>query len=79
MIAVSFPEHTAVLGAAQDEYEPLPVHISNDAERRATMCFRLSDTEIAEIVRTRTVWLTQLTFGRFFQPIALSITKPDMK
>lgn len=79
MIAVSFPEHTIVLGAVQDEYEPLPVHISSDAERRATMCFRLSDTEIVEIVRTRTVWLTQLTFGRLFQPIALSITKPDMK
>jgi hypothetical protein len=76
MIPVEFPEANAVLARTQDEYEPMAVHWFGDKEGRIACCFRLSDAEIEEIVRTRTLWVQQLTFGRNFQPIGLSTQKP---
>jgi hypothetical protein len=77
VIPVQFPESNAVLAREQSEYEPLPVHLFAGEEGRMAMCFRLSPAEIAEIARTRTLWVQQLTFGRRFQPIALSTQRPD--
>jgi hypothetical protein len=79
MIPVQFPESNGVLARAQGEYEPLPVYVfpNHDLTGRIACCFRLSDAEIAEIVRTRTLWVQQLTFGRRFQPIGLSTQRPD--
>ena len=77
MIPVQFPESNAMLAREQGEYEPLPVYIFYDAEGRMAMCFRLSPIELEEIARTRTLWVQQLTFGRRFQPIALSTQRPD--
>lgn len=77
MTPVQFAGANAVLGADQEEYEPLPVHRGKPPEYRVTFCTRLSDAEIDEIVRTRTLWLQQLTFGNPFQPVGLSTQKPD--
>jgi hypothetical protein len=77
MIPVRFPESNAVLARDQGEYEPLPIYYFCDPEGRIACCFRLSDAEIEEIRRTRTLWVQQLTFGRPFQPIALSTQRPD--
>jgi hypothetical protein len=76
MIPVQFPESNGVLARLQGEYEPLPVYIFPDPKGRIAFCCRLSDAEIAEIVATRTLWVQQLTFGRRFQPIALSTQRP---
>jgi hypothetical protein len=76
MIPVQFPESNAVLARDQGEYEPLPIYTFNDAEGRVAFCCRLSDAEIEEIKRTRTLWIQQLTFGRRFQPVALSTERP---
>lgn len=76
MIPVQFPEVNLVLGYAQDQYEPLPVHSSNG---RMTFCCALSPAELEEIQRTGRLWITQLTFGAPFQPIALSTQKPEFK
>lgn len=77
MIPVQFPESNAVLAREQGEYKPLPVYYFGDAERRVAFCCRLSDAEIEEIRLTRTLWVQQLTFGRPFQPIALSTQRPE--
>jgi hypothetical protein len=68
-----------VLARDQGEYEPLSVYIwkNDDLTGRIACCFRLSDAEIEEIQRTRTLWVQQLTFGRRFQPIGLSTQRPD--
>lgn len=76
MIPVQFPESNAVLARDQGEYEPLPVFLFGDAEGRIAFCCRLSDHEIAQIVATRTLWFQQLTFGRPFQPVAMSTERP---
>lgn len=77
MIPVQFPESNAVLARDQGEYEPLPVYAFQDAEGRIAFCCRLSPAELEEIARTRTLWIQQLTFGRAFQPIALSTQRPS--
>lgn len=77
MISASFPEANRVLGGIQDEYEPIHVRYCGGVEGRMIMCFRLSPAELEEIARTKTLWIQQLTFGRPFQPIALSTQKPD--
>jgi hypothetical protein len=76
VIPVQFPEANATLAMGQDQYEPMAVYKFRDAEGRIACCFRLSDLEIAEIMRTRTLWIQQLTFDRAFQPIALSTARP---
>jgi hypothetical protein len=77
MIPVKFPESNATLASTQDEYEPLPVYVFPGLDRRMAFCCRLSDAEVDQIVATRTLWLQQLTFGNPFQPILLSVEKPD--
>lgn len=76
MIPVPFPQANGVLAATQDEYEPLPVYQFGDAQGRVAFCCRLSDAEIAQIVRTRSLWVQQLTFGKPFQPMALTTHQP---
>lgn len=76
MIPVQFPQANAVLASNQDDYEPLPVYRFGDREGRVAFCCRLSDFEIAEIVRTRSIWVQQLTFGGSFQPMALTTHRP---
>lgn len=78
MIATDFQGANCLLAMGQDEYEPLYVHVNPETgEGRVTCCFRLSDAEVDEIVRTRTLWHTQLTFGNPFQPVLLSTQRPD--
>lgn len=79
MIPATFPEQNIVIGYGQAEYESLPAHISKDHEGRVTFCMRLTEAEIEEIVRTKTIWLQQLTLRGPFQPIALSTQKPELK
>ena len=56
----------------------MAVHVfADDPQGRIACCFRLSDAEIAEIVANRTLWVQVLTFGRRFQPIGLSVQRPD--
>jgi hypothetical protein len=76
MIPASFPEANRVLAANQDDYEPIHVHAHLGLQGKVTCCFRLSETEIDEIVRTRTLWYSQLTFGEPFQPVMLSTQRP---
>jgi len=77
MIPVQFPEANVLLARDQGEYEPMAVYFFGDAEGRVAMCFRLSDAEIEEIVRTRTLWIQQLTFNRRFQPMGLTTQRPE--
>lgn len=76
MISVTFPEVNLPLAEDQPEYETLYVHVSDTPEREITACFELSDEEIAEIVSTKKLWHTQLSFGQPVQPIRMSTQNP---
>lgn len=41
-----------------------------------TAYFELSDEEIAEVVRTKKIWHTQMVMGNLFQPIMMSTQNP---
>lgn len=77
MKSVKFPEVNIHLAENQPEYETLYVHLDkNDPQFPMTACFELTDEQIKEIVETRKIWFTQLTFGGSFQPINLSTQNP---
>ena len=77
MIPHRFPESNAVLAMGQDEYEPIAVYrVPEDPSGQCICCFRLTDAELEEIARTRTLWISVLTFNQAFQPIGLSTQCP---
>lgn len=76
MQAVEFPEQTQILAKDQPQYQPIPIHY-DPKYGAATSCFQLSDEEVEEIVRTRRIWNTQVTFGNPYHPIRMSVSKPD--
>jgi len=77
MQPVEFPQQTHVLAKDQPQYTPLPVHIGAEEENfPMTACFELSDAEVAEIIATKKLWYTQVTFGHPFQPVMLSTQNP---
>lgn len=78
MTPVRFPEANSILAQQQEEYEPIAAYRApHDRQGTVTVCFRLSDAEIKEIVETRTIWHQQMTFGGNFQPIRLSTSRPE--
>ena len=41
------------------------------------MCFALDEAELAAVKQTGKIWLTFLTFGSPFQPLAGTVLRPD--
>lgn len=76
MRAIEFPQHTDVLAKDQPEYQPLPVHIGPSPNYEMTACFELTPDEIAEIVYSGRIFITQITFGGKLQPIRQSTMSP---
>jgi hypothetical protein len=80
MLPIEFPQQTIVLAKDQPQYTPLPVHVGTEQEGfPMTACFELVDEEVAEIIATRKLWYTQITFGHPFQPVQLSTQNPFTK
>lgn len=71
MKAIYFPEVNVELGKGQPEYNTLPVHVDKDGV--VVACFELDDEEIAQIIKSRKIWIQQLTFRRALQPFALIV------
>ena len=78
MKPVEFKEQNVVFGKGQPESQDLPAYLNRTKETgEAVTCWEISDEELEEIVKTKRIWLNQLTFHSPFQPIAPSISKPD--
>lgn len=78
MRLIEFPEQTVVVAKDQPEYEPLPAHQFGDREGRITCCWELTDDELAELLKTKRIWHTVMTFGGPLQPQLLTVEKPEM-
>lgn len=79
MKLVQFPEQTVVIAKDQPQYIPMPAHVyPGDVLGRVTCCWELTDDEIAEVLRTKRIWHTILTFDRPLQPQLLQVEKPEM-
>jgi hypothetical protein len=71
---VKFNGHNRVIGENQPGVEPLPVFIDSNAA--FLTCWELTDDEIAKLMITRKVWMTQYTGGSGFQPVAMAVNDP---
>lgn len=79
MKSIDFPKANVPLAKDQPEYQTLYIHIDksgNDPQFKATCCLELTEEEVAEIVRTKRIFHTQLTFGRGYNPINMSTVSP---
>lgn len=78
MKIISFPEQMVIFAKDQPEYLPLPAYLHRDQEGRITCCWQLSWSELFQLLFTRRIWHTVLTFGDTLQPQLLQIEKPNM-
>lgn len=76
MKPVQFPGSNVVLGKGQPEYLPLPCLRLDNPEGTVISCWELSDEEIAELARTKRLWVSQLTFGAGFSPQLPQVETP---
>ncbi|NQU54093.1 MAG: hypothetical protein HQ522_16310 [Bacteroidetes bacterium] len=74
MIAKTFPEKNIVFGLNQQEFTPLPAHVTQWGD--ATFCFELNEHEVKEILKEKMLYITRLTFGHRMQPIVKNVIKP---
>lgn len=73
MKAVVFEGYHAAVGRGQD-YLPLPCHLQDGI---ATSCWQLDDAELAEIARTRRIWVQVMKGNAPHQPIKVLAESPD--
>lgn len=75
MKATTFPQQTHTLAKDQPKYDPLPVHFDEDLGACIAR-FELTEEERKDLAEGKPLWLWQYTFGRPFQPVALTTTNP---
>lgn len=77
MEPIKFEQVNTILGADQPEYEPLPAYVNQTTrEVETVICMNVSLEEAEQIMKTRKLWITQLTFTNPFQPIRLDTRFP---
>lgn len=62
----------------QNEYQPLPALILDGGESSLSR-WELSEDEISEILRTKSIYLQVWTFGGKLQPVFLSASAPPLE
>lgn len=70
-----FKECNSVYAEDQDEYENLPVHLSNDNYAVATSCWKFTWLELLKVIFTRRIYAKMMTFGKPLQPIKITVDK----
>jgi len=74
MKAIKFEGHNVVMGKDQPEYEDLPAYVQENGI--VTTCFRLDDSEIREIEKSRLLRISLMNMGRPCQPTAITANRP---
>lgn len=62
----------------QPEYNPLPVIAVQDEAATIISRWELSDEEVAEVVKTKSIYVFMMTFGHPIQPLLLQTEKPTI-
>ncbi|MCT4086663.1 hypothetical protein HZP82_04635 [Elizabethkingia anophelis] len=70
------PQVNVMYGEGQEEYQPLPVYRSEDAQ--AISCWELTDEEIEKIKETKCLYLSMMTFVQPLQPVYLAVDKEEL-
>lgn len=78
MKPIDFPEANVVYGEGQEGAIPLPACREDGPRGQAISCWELSDEEIEMIQKTRTVYISQLTFNNPLQPIYAAVDRDEL-
>lgn len=81
---VDFPKRNKIIGKNQPQYNPIFAFVKDceatpDPEGSIVCRVEFTDEEIAEIIKTRGFWYTQLTFRNNFQAVRFEVTNPFYK
>lgn len=76
MNPVTFEGHNIVLGKGQPQYLELPALRCNDANGTVWSCYELDETDIADLIKHRKLWIGQLTFQNLFAPQMATTVMP---
>lgn len=74
MKPIEFDGCNVTFAKDQPEYLPLPAHRKEDGE--VVSCWELTDEEIQEVIKTKKIYLSLLTFNKRIQPQRLSVENP---
>lgn len=77
MRSLNFTNANIKIGGKQNEYSTLHAQLIDDKKGEVIMIFELSDEEIAEIVRTKKLVYSRLTFGQSYQPMRIMTQWPN--
>jgi hypothetical protein len=76
MKPVTFEGQNTVLGKGQPEYLELPALKCFDDAGTVWSCWELDDFDLEDLIRTRKLWVGQLTFNRAFAPQMVTASVP---
>ena len=76
MKPVTFEGQNTVLGKGQPEYLELPALRCFDDTGTVWSCWELDKFDLEDLIRTRKLWLGQLTFNKVFAPQLVSTVMP---
>lgn len=77
MRSLKFEGCTHAIAGTQNQYNTLHAQLLPGKEGEVLMIFELTDEEVAEIVRTKKVVYSRLTFGQSFQPFKIMPQWPN--
>lgn len=78
MKSIKLPGFTIEIGKGQPEYNVLHAkRIEPQDAGTLVICFELTDEEVAEIIKTKKIYYTRLTFHQKFQPMRISVEMPE--
>lgn len=73
MEAVDFIGKNVEIAKNQPEYKTLPALVVPGPEGEVITCWQLSDDEIEEVIKTRRIYMSQLTFGGKYSPVQMHV------
>ncbi len=77
MRSLNFTNANIKIGGKQNEYNTLHAQLIDDKRGEIIMIFELTDEEIAEIVRTKKLVYSRLTFNQVYQPMRIMTQWPN--
>lgn len=77
MRSLRFEGCNKAIGGTQQQYHTLHAQQMPGLQGECRIIFELTDEEVAEIVRTKKLVYTQLTFSSPFQPMKISTKWPE--
>lgn len=75
MKPTTFKGQNIVYGKGQPEYQELPALLLPDGE--VISCWELSEEEIADVIKSKCIYIKQLTFNGQLQPILPLVNLDD--